>query len=222
MTWWVAAARSGRRSRLILGAWPAAPLASPRRARSSRPHLRCPARSAARGAKDALSTPELTDASAGCGRASGGRVPVLDGRFEVGTPCAGSARVDEYAGRVELEVRDVERTEPGDPARVHAGRPGIHDLDGYVDFLAARDPPRRPARPVRGRCFGEPRFRERFRTAPATETGHHAYAGGLIQHTVALPRALPRAFARAAPAARPRPADGGGAAARLRHAWTRS
>ena len=34
--------------------------------------------------------------------------------------------------------------------------------------------------------LGEPGFRDRFRTAPATESGHHAYAGGLIEHTVAV------------------------------------
>ena len=34
--------------------------------------------------------------------------------------------------------------------------------------------------------LGEPGFRERFRTAPATENGHHSYAGGLAEHTVAV------------------------------------
>ena len=34
--------------------------------------------------------------------------------------------------------------------------------------------------------LGEPGYRERFRTAPATENGHHAYAGGLAEHTVAV------------------------------------
>ena len=34
--------------------------------------------------------------------------------------------------------------------------------------------------------LGEPGYRERFRTAPATENGHHSYAGGLAEHTVAV------------------------------------
>ena len=34
--------------------------------------------------------------------------------------------------------------------------------------------------------LAEPGFRERFRTAPATENGHHSYAGGLAEHTVAV------------------------------------
>src|SRR6476620_3628376 len=45
-------------------------------------------------------------------------------------------RVGEYAGKVELEVRDVERVEPGDPAEfVPGARRDIEDLNGYVDFL---------------------------------------------------------------------------------------
>ena len=36
-----------------------------------------------------------------------------------------------------------------------------------------------------GRVLDDPRTRERLRTAPASET-HHDYAGGLLEHTVAV------------------------------------
>ena len=64
-------------------------------------------------------------------------------------------------------------------------RRDIDDLDGYIDFLVLEiyhDG-------LRGLCeavLGEPGYRERFRTAPATENGHHSYAGGLAEHTVAV------------------------------------
>ena len=92
----------------------------------------------------------------------------------------------EYAGKVELEVRDVERVDPGDPAEfVPGARRDIEDLDGYIDFLVGEiyhDGLRALCEAV----LGEPGYRERFRTAPATENGHHSYAGGLAEHTVAV------------------------------------
>jgi 3'-5' exoribonuclease len=113
-------------------------------------------------------------------------VPVLDQRFEAGDTVRVLGRVTEYEGRLELELRDLERTEPGDPAELVPGaRRDIDDLEGYVDFLAGEihDP---ALGPLVTALLGEPSFRARFRTAPATEHGHHAYAGGLIEHTVAV------------------------------------
>jgi 3'-5' exoribonuclease len=113
-------------------------------------------------------------------------VPVLDGRFELGDTVRVLGRVTEHEGRVELELRDVARTDPGDPAELVPGaRRDIDDLEGYVEFLAGEvtDP---RLRPLVDAVLAEPRFRGRFRTAPATESGHHAYAGGLIEHTVAV------------------------------------
>ena len=111
---------------------------------------------------------------------------MLEQRFEVGDTVRVLGRVGEYAGKVELEVRDVERVDPGDPAEfVPGARRDIEDLDGYIDFLVGEiyhDG-------LRGLCeavLGEPGYRERFRTAPATENGHHSYAGGLAEHTVAV------------------------------------
>ncbi|MDX6563356.1 MAG: 3-5 exoribonuclease, partial [Gaiellales bacterium] len=129
---------------------------------------------------------ELTDKSGRVRARVWDGVPVLEQRFEVGDTVRVLGRVGEYAGKVELEVRDVERVEPGDPAEfVPGARRDIEDLDGYIDFLVGEiyhDG-------LRGLCeavLGEPGYRERFRTAPATESGHHSYAGGLAEHTVAV------------------------------------
>jgi 3'-5' exoribonuclease len=95
-------------------------------------------------------------------------------------------RVSEYAGRLEVELRDVERVEPGDPLELVPGaRRDTDDLVGYVEFLT-EELHDEGLRTLTGRVLGEPGFGERFRTAPATELGHHAYAGGLIEHTVAV------------------------------------
>jgi 3'-5' exoribonuclease len=129
---------------------------------------------------------ELADRS---GRVAGRvweAVPLLDGRFEVGDTVRVLGRVSEYAGRVELELRDVERVEGGDPLELVPGaRRDTEELDGYVDFLCLEIHDADLAHLTRA-VLEEPGFRERFRTAPATELGHHAYAGGLIEHTVAV------------------------------------
>jgi 3'-5' exoribonuclease len=113
-------------------------------------------------------------------------VPLLDGRFDVGDTVRVLGRVSEYAGRLELELRDVEKVEPGDPLELVPGaRRDTEELEGYVEFLAEelRDA---ALRPLMAAVLDAPRFRERFRAAPATELGHHAYAGGLLEHTVAV------------------------------------
>src|SRR3712207_3462596 len=80
---------------------------------------------------------ELADRS---GRVAGRvweAVPLLDGRFDAGDTVRVLGRVSEYAGRLELELRDVERVDPGDPLELVPGaRRDTEDLDGYVDFLA--------------------------------------------------------------------------------------
>ena len=79
---------------------------------------------------------ELTDKSGRVRARVWDGVPVLEQRFDVGDTVRVLGRVGEYAGRVELEVRDVERVEPGDPAEfVPGARRDIDDLDGYIDFL---------------------------------------------------------------------------------------
>jgi 3'-5' exoribonuclease len=123
-----------------------------------------------------------------------GRVParvwesvgVLEGRFDIGDTVRVLGRVGEYDGRLEIELRDIERVEAGDPREfVPGARRDIDDLDGYIDFLILEIHDADLRALVEG-VLGEPRFRERFRTAPATENGHHSYAGGLIEHTVAV------------------------------------
>ena len=58
-------------------------------------------------------------------------------------------------------------------------------LDGMVEFLAGEIHDPGLAALVGARSWASARFRERFRAAPAAET-HHAYAGGLLEHTVAV------------------------------------
>ena len=102
------------------------------------------------------------------------------------TPCGCSDASEATRGKVELELRDVERLPDGDPLELVPGaRRDVDDLDGYLDFLIAEIHDD-ALRGVVERILSDATYRARFRAAAATESGHHAYAGGLIEHTVAV------------------------------------
>jgi 3'-5' exoribonuclease len=122
-----------------------------------------------------------------------GRVPavvwndvnVLGARFDEGDTVRVLGRVESYDGRPQIAIRDVERLEQGDALELVPGaRRDAETLDGMVEFLAAEihDP---GLSALVARFLENGRFRERFRTAPASEQ-HHPYAGGLLEHTVAV------------------------------------
>jgi|SRR5689334_15897921 len=122
-----------------------------------------------------------------------GRVPavvwkdvnLLGSRFEQGDTVRVLGRVETYGGRLQIEVRDLERVEGGDPLDLVPGsRRDAETLDGFLEFLAAEIHHPGLARLV-GRFVEDARIRERMRNAPAAES-HHAYAGGLLEHTVAV------------------------------------
>jgi 3'-5' exoribonuclease len=122
-----------------------------------------------------------------------GRVPavvwkdvnLLGSRFEQGDTVRVLGRVETYGGRLQIEVRDLERVEGGDPLDLVPGsRRDAETLDGFLEFLAGEIHHPGLARLV-GRFVEDARIRERMRNAPAAES-HHAYAGGLLEHTVAV------------------------------------
>jgi 3'-5' exoribonuclease len=128
---------------------------------------------------------ELADRT---GRVSGvvwNDVNVLAGRFDEGDTVRVLGRVESYDGRPQIEIRDVKRLEQGDALELVPGaRRDAEMLDGMVEFLAAEiHHPGLSA--LVGHFVGDARFRARLRAAPASET-HHAYAGGLLEHTVAV------------------------------------
>jgi 3'-5' exoribonuclease len=109
-------------------------------------------------------------------------------RFESGDAVAVRGRVERFRGEMVAEVDDVERLEPGtfDPAEfLPAAYRSVEELEGFLEHLAREihDPPLR--RPVERLLLGGP-VAEDFRRAPCTRAGHHAYLGGLLEHTVSI------------------------------------
>jgi 3'-5' exoribonuclease len=111
-------------------------------------------------------------------------VELLDGRFAEGDAVRVLGRVARFGERLQLEVRSVEAAE-ADPAELTPSlRRDADELDGFLEFLAAEVAHPGLGAVVRG-FVDDRQVRAALRSLPAAET-HHAYAGGLLEHTVGV------------------------------------
>jgi 3'-5' exoribonuclease len=111
-------------------------------------------------------------------------VELLDGRFSEGDAVRLLGRVERFRDRLQVEVRSLQTADGVDPAGlVPALRRDADELDGFLDFLVA-ELSHSGLRDAVGQVL-DARVRERMRRLPAAET-HHAYAGGLLEHTVGV------------------------------------
>ena len=111
---------------------------------------------------------------------------VLAGRFERGDLVRVRGRVERFRDELQLEVRDVVRAEAADPAAfLPVAYRDLDELDGFLEHLAreVHDP---GYAAVLERLLGDRELRAAWRRAPCTIGGHHAYLGGLLEHTVAV------------------------------------
>jgi 3'-5' exoribonuclease len=112
----------------------------------------------------------------------------LAARFERGDPISVSGRVERFRGELVAEVEDVQAIEQDqiDPAGfLPTAYRDAEELEGFLEHLS-REIHDAPLRAVVERVlFNEP-VATGFRRAPCTRAGHHAYIGGLIEHTVAM------------------------------------
>jgi 3'-5' exoribonuclease len=98
------------------------------------------------------------------------------------------ARVTEYQGRAQLEATKV-CCAPGGAANPRDFLPStyrdVDELKGFLQFHidSVHD---REYRALLSAFFDDPDFYELFISAPAAKVYHHAYLGGLMEHTVAV------------------------------------
>jgi 3'-5' exoribonuclease len=109
-------------------------------------------------------------------------------RFDSGDAVIARGRVDRYRGELVAELDDVRRLEPGsyDPTEfLPAAYRSADELEGFLEHLIREvyDPQLRAA--VEAAIVTGPVAAD-FRRAPATRNAHHAYLGGLLEHTVAV------------------------------------
>ena len=112
-------------------------------------------------------------------------VDLLDRRFDEGDAVRILGRVERFRDRLQLEVRSLEPTETDPSSLVPEARRDVEELDGFFEFLAS-EISHAGLKGLVGRFVADAGFRARLRLLPATVEGHHAWAGGLLEHTVTV------------------------------------
>lgn len=112
-------------------------------------------------------------------------VELLDTRFREGDAVRVLGRVERFRDRLQLEVRSLEPAEVDPASLVPESRRDVDELDGFFEFLAG-ELTHPGLRALVERFAADGAFRQRLRSLPATPDGHHSYAGGLLEHTVAV------------------------------------
>ena len=130
---------------------------------------------------------------------------VLAGRFDRGELVRVRGRVERFRDELQVEVHEIARAESADPAEfLPVAYRNVDELDGFLEHLAreVHDP---AYAGLLERLLADDALRAEWRRAPCTRNGHHAYLGGLLEHTVAV-ATLALETCVAAPAAELRPA----------------
>jgi 3'-5' exoribonuclease len=108
-------------------------------------------------------------------------------RFAAGDAVVVRGKAERYRGELSAELDDVRRLDPGsfDPAEfLPAAYRSVEELEGFLEHLVreVHDP---GLRAVCERVVNGP-LAEDLRRAPCTRGSHHAYLGGLLEHTVSV------------------------------------
>ncbi len=113
----------------------------------------------------------------------------LAGLFERGQLVRASGRVERFRDQLVLEVLKISglnQADDVDPAQfLPSAYRDLDELDGFLEHLAREvyDP---RYRALLEELLADVDLRSALRRAPCTRAGHHAYLGGLLEHTVAV------------------------------------
>jgi 3'-5' exoribonuclease len=115
---------------------------------------------------------------------------VLAGRFERGDLVRVGGKVERFRDELVVEVLEIARVEPdgdaADPARfLPSAYRDLDELDGFLEHLAGEVHDRGFRSLLEG-LLADSELRAAWRRAPCSRGGHHAYLGGLLEHTVAV------------------------------------
>jgi len=110
----------------------------------------------------------------------------LAGRFERGDVVRVQGVVERFRDTLQVDLRAIERTAADDPAAfLPAAYRDLDEVDGFLEHLAreVHDP---QYRALLDGLLADRGLRAEWRRAPCSRSGHHAYLGGLLEHTVAV------------------------------------
>jgi 3'-5' exoribonuclease len=123
---------------------------------------------------------------------------LLAGRFERGELVRVAGRVQRFREQLQIEIDSIDRAEgeQADPARfLPSSYRDLDELEGFLEHLV-REVYDRGLRALLDGLMGDRALREQLRRAPCSLPGasqgraapgaHHAYLGGLLEHTVAV------------------------------------
>jgi 3'-5' exoribonuclease len=138
-------------------------------------------------------TVELTDPTGTILGRAFNEADVLAGRFERGQLVRVQGRAERYRERLQINVAAIARAE-GEAADPSSFLPtayrDLDELEGFLEHLAREvyDP---PLQQLLGTMLGDEQLRGELRRAPCSipgqrTGGHHAYLGGLLEHTVGV------------------------------------
>lgn len=108
--------------------------------------------------------------------------------FERGELVRVVGQVERFRDELVLEAASVVRAGPGEaePALfLPAAYRDLDELDGFLEHLA-REVHDRAYAGLLESMLSDRELRAAWRRAPCTRAGHHAYLGGLVEHTVAV------------------------------------
>ena len=111
---------------------------------------------------------------------------VLAGRFERGDLVEVRGRVERFRDELQVDVAAISRAAGADPADfLPVAYRDLDELDGFLEHLA-REVHDRDYATLLTALLDDAELRAAWRRAPCTRSGHHAYLGGLLEHTVAV------------------------------------
>jgi 3'-5' exoribonuclease len=129
---------------------------------------------------------ELRDRSGSVAARAFRDADALAGRFERGDLVQVSGVVERFRDELVIEVLDIRRASDVDPSEfLPTAYRDLDELDGFLEHLAGEVHDRQ-FRGLLEALLADVRLREAWRRAPCTRGGHHAYLGGLLEHTVAV------------------------------------
>jgi 3'-5' exoribonuclease len=126
-----------------------------------------------------------------------GRIPArafrdasyLDAQFERGDIVRVHGRVESFQDQRQINLRSIKRAEPAEAGEAGDFLPSAYrdldELEGFYEHLAGEvtDP---GFRALLETLLADESLRSELRRAPCTIGGHHAYLGGLLEHSVAV------------------------------------
>jgi len=113
----------------------------------------------------------------------------LAGQFDRGDLVWVSGRIERFRDQLQAELSAIRRADSS-AAAPEAFLPvayrDLDELDGFLEHLAREEVHDPDLKRLLDAFLSDGEFRAAFRRAPGTRNGHHAYLGGLIEHTVAV------------------------------------